>query len=106
MIPFLASPCFGFSIFTVHNVVTVFNQGELRGECVIVVEMPTSEQLAAAAQALGRVDAQEPQSLEEAIDAGLAAGEPKTKLAKRLAKAFALNRAEVYDTVVARSSAQ
>ena len=84
----------------------IAEQGELRGECVIVVEMPSSEQLAAALQALGRDDAQEPQSLEEAIDAGLEAGEPKTKLAKRLAKAFALNRAEVYDTVVARSSAQ
>ena len=39
--------------------------------------------------------------LEEEIAAGLAAGESKSALAKRLAKSFSLPRAEVYDAVVA-----
>ena len=39
--------------------------------------------------------------LEEEIAAGLASGEPKSALAKRLAKSFSLPRAEVYDKVVA-----
>ena len=40
-------------------------------------------------------------TLDEEIAAGLAAGEPKSALAKRLAKSFSLPRAEVYDAVVA-----
>ena len=42
--------------------------------------------------------------LEEEIAAGLAAGEPKSALAKRLAKSFSLPRAEVYDAVVAAAA--
>lgn len=42
-------------------------------------------------------------SLDEAIAAGLAAGESKTRLAKRLARAFGVARPEVYDRVVALS---
>ncbi|MDD6693404.1 MAG: hypothetical protein PUE38_03405, partial [Olsenella sp.] len=42
-------------------------------------------------------------SLDEAIAAGLAAGESKTRLAKRLARAFGVPRPEVYDRVVALS---
>ena len=72
-------------------------RGELRGECVIVIAAPDAGELerrrAAAAGPGG--------TLEEEIAAGLAAGEPKSALAKRLAKSFSLPRAEVYDKVVA-----
>ena len=44
-------------------------------------------------------------TLAEEIAAGLEAGEPKSALAKRLAKSFSLPRAEVYDAVVAAASA-
>lgn len=72
-------------------------RGELRGECVIVIGAPGSEELSAR-----RVAASGPErTLEDEIAAGLAAGEPKSALAKRLAKSFSLPRAEVYDKVVA-----
>ena len=76
-------------------------RGELRGECVIVIAAPDAgelEERRAAAAGTGR-------TLEEEIAAGLAAGEPKSALAKRLAKSFSLSRAEVYDKVVAAASA-
>lgn len=70
---------------------------ELRGECVVVVAAPGAEELAQR-----RADAAVPErTLEEEIAAGLAAGEPKSALAKRLARSFSLPRAEVYDAVVA-----
>ena len=74
----------------------VTERGEVRGECVIVIAAPGSEELAAR-----RAAASGPEhSLEEEIAAGLAAGEPKSALAKRLARTFGLPRAEVYDAVV------
>ena len=70
---------------------------EVRGECVVVIAAPSAEELAAR-----RAEAAGPErTLEEEIAAGLAAGEPKSALAKRLARAFGLPRAEVYDKVVA-----
>lgn len=72
-------------------------RGELRGECVVVVAAPGDDELARR-----RADAAVPErTLEEEIAAGLAAGEPKSALAKRLARSFSLPRAEVYDAVVA-----
>ena len=76
-------------------------RGEVRGECVIVIAAPGAgelEERRAAAAGTGR-------TLEEEIAAGLEAGEPKSALAKRLAKSFSLSRAEVYDKVVAAASA-
>lgn len=76
-------------------------RGELRGECVIVIAAPDAgelEQRRAAAAGPGG-------TLEEEIAAGLAAGEPKSALAKRLAKSFSLPRAEVYDRVLAAARA-
>ena len=76
-------------------------RGELRGECVIVIAAPDAgelEQRRAAAAGPGG-------TLEEEIAAGLAAGEPKSALAKRLAKSFSLPRAEVYDKVLAAARA-
>ncbi len=72
-------------------------RGELRGECVIVIGAPGSEELSARRAAASGPE----RTLEEEIAAGLAAGEPKSALAKRLAKSFSLSRAEVYDKVVA-----
>lgn len=72
---------------------TIAARDEVKGECVIVIAPPGDEEMAAAsAPAL---------SLEDEIAAGLAAGEPKGALAKRLAKAFSLTRSEVYDLIVA-----
>ena len=60
----------------------------LKGECVFVIEE-------------GEAVAEEPSvSLDDAIAAGLAAGEPKSALAKRLAKEYGLSRSEVYDKLV------
>ena len=75
-------------------------RGELRGECVIVIAAPTSDELDSRRRAMGGAAL----SLEEEIAAGLAAGEPKSALAKRLAKSFSLPRAEVYDAVIAAAS--
>lgn len=65
---------------------------EVRGECVVVLEGPVAgEEALAQEQAL---------SLDEAIAQGLAAGESKTRLAKRLAKELGLPRSDVYDRIV------
>lgn len=75
----------------------VAERGEVRGECVVVIAAPSADELARRrAEAAGPA-----RTLEEEIAAGLAAGEPKSALAKRLAKQFSLPRAEVYDAVVA-----
>ena len=72
-------------------------RGEVRGECVVVIAAPDAAELEARrAAALGPG-----RTLEEEIAAGLAAGEPKSALARRLARAFGLPRAEGYDAVVA-----
>ena len=73
----------------------VAERDEVRGECAIVIAPPSAEELA------GRLQSDAgPATLEEAIDEGLAAGEPKSALAKRLAKAFKVDRGEVYDLIV------
>lgn len=74
---------------------------EVRGECVVVIAAPTSEEL----EERRRGAQGGPATIEEAIEQGLAAGEPKSALAKRLAKSFALPRAEVYDLVLERAGA-
>ena len=77
---------------------TIAARDEVKGECVIVIAPPTDdEQNAADAPA---------RTLEEEVAAGLAAGEPKSALAKRLAKAFSLSRAEAYDLVVRAAANQ
>ena len=77
-------------------------RGEVRGECVIVIAAPDADELAARRSAAAGPAG----TLEEEIAAGLAAGEPKSALAKRLARSFSLPRAEVYDAVVAAASAR
>ncbi len=75
----------------------VAEREELRGECVIVVEGPSADELSE----LRRAAQAGPATLEEAIEEGLAAGEPKSALAKRLAKQFGLPKSEVYDKLLA-----
>lgn len=77
-------------------------RGEVRGECVVVISAPSADELDARRAAV----AGPALTLEEEIAAGLAVGEPKSALAKRLAKSFSLPRAEVYDAVVAASAAR
>lgn len=71
-------------------------RAELRGECVLVVEGPVEGQKATAGPAA--------HSLDEAIRAGLDAGEPKSRLAKRLAREYGVPRADAYARVVERGS--
>ena len=71
-------------------------RGEVRGECVVVVEGPSAEELSR----LRAACASGPATLEEAIAEGLDAGEPKSALAKRLAKQFGIPKSEVYDKLV------
>ena len=69
---------------------------EVKGECVIVIGPPTEGEVSPAeAPAL---------TLDEAIAEGIAAGEPKGAIAKRLAKSFSVPRSEVYDRIVELSA--
>lgn len=65
---------------------------QIRGECVLVVEGPVEGQKTAAESAASGLD--------DAIQAGLNAGEPKSRLAKRLAKEHGVPRADVYARIV------
>ena len=65
--------------------------GELKGECVLVIAPPSKEELAPQTTAA---------DLDEAIRAGLAAGDSKSSLAKRLAKELSRPKSEIYDRVL------
>ncbi len=69
---------------------------EVRGECVVVIAAPATDEL----DDRRRAAAGGPASLEEAIAAGLAAGEPKSALAKRLAREFKVPKSDVYDAIL------
>ena len=69
---------------------------EVRGECVVVIAAPDAEEL----EERRRAAAGGPVSLEDAIAEGLAAGEPKSALAKRLAREFKLPKSDVYDAIL------
>ena len=64
---------------------------EVRGECVIVVEEGSGSEI---------MHAEPAPPLDEAISAGLAAGEPKSALAKRLAKAYGMSKSAVYTRIL------
>lgn len=70
----------------------------LRGECVIVIGAPDAVELAERQRTV--VPGDVPATLEEAIARGLEEGEPKSKLAKRLARPFSTSRAEVYERIL------
>ena len=74
---------------------------EVRGECVVVIAAPSAEEL----DERRRAASGGPASIEDAIADGLAAGEPKSALAKRLAREFKLPKAEVYDAILASDAA-
>ena len=74
---------------------------EVRGECVVVIAAPSAEEL----DERRRAASGGPASIEDAIAEGLAAGEPKSALAKRLAREFKLPKAEVYDAILASDAA-
>ncbi len=65
--------------------------GELKGECVLVIAPPSKEELAPQTTAA---------DLDEAIRAGLAAGDSKSSLAKRLAKELSRPKSEIYDRIL------
>ena len=65
--------------------------GEVRGECVLVVEEPREADVLAG---------DEERSLDDRIKDGLSQGEAKSALARRLAKEFHQNRSEVYTRVL------
>ncbi len=67
-------------------------RGEFKGECVIVVEEGDGSKAAVAQAGLPPLD--------EAIAAGLAAGESKSALAKRLSHAYGMARSDVYARIL------
>lgn len=66
-------------------------RGEIRGECVLVVEGPSEDEVLSVA-CTGNLD--------DEIRAGLEAGESKARLAKRLSKQFSQPRADVYNRIL------
>ena len=81
----------------------VAERGAIKGECVVVIGAPEPNELERRFAEMARergLGVDEPASPDDAIREGLAAGEPKSKLAKRVAKAFGLDRAAAYDRVV------
>ncbi len=75
---------------------TIAEREEVRGECVVVIAAPSADEL----DERRRAASGGPASLEDAIVEGLAAGEPKSALAKRLAREFKLPKSEVYDAIL------
>lgn len=80
----------------------VAQRESVRGECVIVIAAPDADELRRRRQQAQGGAA----TFEEALAQGLAAGEPKSALAKRLAKQFDLPRSQAYDRVLEASSRQ
>ena len=66
-------------------------RGEIRGECVLVVEGPSEDEVLPVACA---------GNLDDEIRAGLEAGESKARLAKRWSKQFSQPRADVYNRIL------
>lgn len=80
---------------------TVAAREHLKGECVIVVSAPKeheSEEGSKASKTPMSLSAE--QTLADAIQAGLEAGERKSTLAKRLSKSFSLDRDVVYEAIL------
>jgi 16S rRNA (cytidine1402-2'-O)-methyltransferase len=73
----------------------VASRERVLGECVVVVEAPSEDELASRAMPEAAAV-----PLEEAIRAGLEDGVPKSELAKRLARERGLDRGTVYNQIV------
>lgn len=76
----------------------IAERGELKGECVIVVEGPSEAELTA--RVANAAASGQPATLEEAIREGLEVGIPKSALAKQLSRQFGISRAEIYNKLV------
>ena len=72
----------------------VAQRDEVKGECVLVLEGPVAQ------EAMSTVQSEQPVSLDDAILDALAAGEPKSAVAKRLSRELGRPRSEVYDRVI------
>ncbi|MCI1666389.1 MAG: 16S rRNA (cytidine(1402)-2'-O)-methyltransferase [Atopobiaceae bacterium] len=73
----------------------------LRGECVIVVEAPSSSELdAMERQATGPAEEDGDTTPETLVRERLAQGAPKSALARQVARRFDMDRGEAYDLVV------
>ena len=79
-----------------HVAAELAARGEVRGECVVVIGAPGEDEVTSVSV----------RPLEDAIAAGLAADEPPSALAKRLAREHGLPRQQVYDRVVKASRAR
>ena len=83
---------------------TVLARGEMRGEMVIVVAPPASDERTGIAV---QVDAPDQQELLAAdIACALEAGEPASAIAKRLSQKYSLRKREVYARVLAMQEEQ
>lgn len=69
-------------------------RGDLRGECVIVVEEPSQDDLSALVSTTPEL------TLEEALAQAIASGEKKSHSAKRLAQLYGISKQEVYDLLI------
>ena len=80
---------------------TLAAKENLKGECVLVIAAPTEEELSSASS---QVTGEAQLSLEDAIEAGLAAGTRKSALAKELAQKFGIARDEAYQAILAHEA--
>lgn len=80
---------------------TLAAKENLKGECVLVIAAPTEEELAATSS---QAEGESQLSLEDAIEAGLAAGTRKSALAKELAQKFGIARDEAYQAILAHEA--
>ena len=80
---------------------TLAAKENLKGECVLVIAAPTDEELASASS---QAEGESQLSLEDAIEAGLAAGTRKSALAKELAQKFGIARDEAYQAILAHEA--
>lgn len=78
---------------------TVLARGEMRGEMVIVVAPPDSDEMTGIAVQVAAPDQQE--LLAEDIACALEADEPASVIAKRLSQKYSLRKREVYARVLA-----
>ena len=74
-------------------------RGEVRGEVVLVIDAPDAQELASA-----QAGQEGPFDLDVAIREGLAAGTPKSALARELAAKCGKTRSQVYDLICAAAA--
>ncbi|MCH3942365.1 MAG: 16S rRNA (cytidine(1402)-2'-O)-methyltransferase [Atopobiaceae bacterium] len=73
-------------------------RGEVKGECVVVVEAPGQDELAA--RRSGAREGEDRRGVDDLIAEGLAQGTPKSALAREVARASGGSRSAVYARIV------